>query len=196
MKTAGTSWSRRFFLRATAAAWAGIQAVPRRTIGAASDSPSATLRLGAVGIGGVGRSQIRHCAEAGFSVAALCDVDSVYAAKTFDLYPDARRCRDFREMLDAEGDRIDAVYCGTPDHTHAVISMAALKRRKYVMTAKPLTRTIHEARALAGKRLPHLRIHPGGHDRRRHRGAYLVRPAHLAAGHSAARRIGSRAGDV
>ncbi len=146
MKTPDRSVSRRSFLRATAVAWAGIHAVPRRAIGA---PPSAALRLGAVGVGGVGHNQIRHCVEAGFSVAALCDVDSVFAAKTFNEYPDARRYRDFREMLDAEDDRIDAVYCGTPDHTHAIISLAALRKRKHVLTVKPLTRTIREARVLA-----------------------------------------------
>ncbi len=150
MKTMGRSVSRRSFLHAAAAAWAGIQIVPRRVLGApGAPSPAGTIRLAAVGIGGVGHSQIRHCVEAGFSVAALCDVDTEYAGKTHAQYPDARRYRDFREMLDAEGGRIDAVYCGTPDHTHAVISLAALRKKKHVLTVKPLTRTVREARVLA-----------------------------------------------
>jgi len=131
-------------------AWAGIQVVPRRVLGApGTPSPADSIRLGAIGIGGVGHGQIRNCVAAGFSVAALCDVDETYAAKTHAQYPDARRYRDFREMLDAEGDRIDAVYCGTPDHTHAVISLAALRKKKHVLTVKPLTRTVREARVLA-----------------------------------------------
>ncbi len=150
MKTAGLSVSRRSFLRATAWAWAGIQIVPRRVLGAPdAPAPSNSIRLAAVGIGGVGHSQVRHCVEAGFSIAALCDIDEDYAGRTHAQYPGARRYRDFREMLDAEGDRIDAVYCGTPDHTHAVISLAALRKKKHVLTVKPLTRTVREARVLA-----------------------------------------------
>ena len=82
------------------------------------------------------------------NVAVLCDVDQQYAKKAFDRWPQARRYRDFREMLQAEGDKIDAVYCGTPDHNHAVICMAALRRKKHLCCVKPLTRTIHERRSV------------------------------------------------
>jgi hypothetical protein len=75
-------------------------------------------------------------------------VDDVYAKRSYDRWPDARKYRDFREMLDKEGDRIDAVYCGTPDHTHALITMAALRRKKHVCCVKPLTRTIAECRTV------------------------------------------------
>jgi predicted dehydrogenase len=75
-------------------------------------------------------------------------VDDVYAKRAYDRWPDARRYRDFREMLDAEGEKIDAVYCGTPDHTHAIIALAALRRKKHVCCVKPLTRTIEENRVV------------------------------------------------
>jgi len=71
-------------------------------------------------------------------------VDDVYAQKTYDRFPEARRYRDFRHLLGKEGDKIDAVYCGTPDHTHAVICMAALKQEKHLCCVKPLTRTMDE----------------------------------------------------
>jgi hypothetical protein len=48
-------------------------------------------------------------------------------------------------MLDREKD-IDAVLIATPDHTHAVITMAALQAGKHVYCQKPLTHTIFEAR--------------------------------------------------
>jgi hypothetical protein len=73
-------------------------------------------------------------------------VDDVYAKRSYDKWPQARKHRDFREMLDAEGDKIDAVYCGTPDHSHAVICVAALKNKKHLCCVKPLTRTIDENR--------------------------------------------------
>jgi predicted dehydrogenase len=82
------------------------------------------------------------------NVYALCDVDLDYAKKTIESYPKAKVYQDFREMLDKEKE-IDAVVIATPDHTHAVISMYAMKAGKHVFCQKPLTRTIHEARVLA-----------------------------------------------
>jgi len=142
--------TRRRFLGQAAAALASVRIVPGLVLGGPpKTAPSDRVNLAGVGVGGVGRGQIRACKAAGFHIAALCDVDDGYARKTYDQYPQARRYRDFRRMLETEGDRIDAVYCGTPDHTHALISLAALKKRKHVLTVKPLTRTVRESRVLA-----------------------------------------------
>ncbi len=132
-----------------AAALASISFVPRHVLGGAGQpAPSGRIVVAGVGVGGVGFGQLQACERAGFSIAVLCDVDDAYAKKAHHRWPKARRYRDFREMLQAEGDRIDAVYCGTPDHTHAVISVAALRRKKHVCCVKPLTRTVHECRAV------------------------------------------------
>jgi predicted dehydrogenase len=145
-----SAFSRRTFIGTAAAAWATVSIVPRHVLGGAGrTAPNDKPVLAGIGIGGVGHGQIQSCVEAGFHVGALCDVDSEYGKKTFDRYPDASRYRDFRELLETEGDRIDAIYCGTPDHTHALISLAALKRKKHVLTVKPLTRTVDEGRVLA-----------------------------------------------
>ena len=55
---------------------------------------------------------------------------------------------DFRELLEKEKD-FDAVIVGTPDHTHAAIAIAAMKKRKHVYCQKPLTHSIYEARRVA-----------------------------------------------
>ncbi len=55
---------------------------------------------------------------------------------------------DFRELLEKEKD-LDAVYVATPDHWHAPISMAAMRKRKHVLCQKPMTHSIGEARRMA-----------------------------------------------
>jgi len=143
-----TILSRRDVLRAGAAV-AAATVVPRHVLGGAGYvAPGEKTALAGVGIGGVGHGQLQRCQKAGFNVVALCDVDDVYAKRSYDKWPQARRYRDYRDMLDAEADRVDAVYCGTPDHSHAVICMEALRKKKHLCCVKPLTRTIHECRTV------------------------------------------------
>ena len=104
------------------------------------------LNVAAVGVGGVASSYLAGVDSE--NIVALCDVDDTYAAKMYAKYPKAARYRDFRQMFDRESS-IDLVIVATPDHSHAVITKAALERRKHVYCAKPLTRTIHESRTLA-----------------------------------------------
>ena len=52
---------------------------------------------------------------------------------------------DFREMLEKEKD-LDAVEVMTPDHLHATIAIAAMRRGKHVTMHKPLANRLHEAR--------------------------------------------------
>ncbi|HWI57178.1 MAG TPA: Gfo/Idh/MocA family oxidoreductase, partial [Bacillota bacterium] len=128
---------------------ATVSLVPCHVLGAeGATAPSNKLSLAGIGVGGVGFSQLDGCEKAGFNITALCDVDDVYARKAYDRWPQARRYRDFRELLQQEGDKIDAVYVGTPDHTHTIIALAALKQKKHVCCVKPLTRTLKENRVL------------------------------------------------
>jgi predicted dehydrogenase len=134
--------TRRTFIGATAAA-AALAALPRRL--RAAESPNERMNIAAVGIGAQGAADLGpHAID---NIVALCDVDSAYAAATFEAYPKARRYTDFRVMFEKEKD-IDAVIVATPDHTHAIVTMAALKLGKHVYCQKPLTRTIFEAREL------------------------------------------------
>jgi predicted dehydrogenase len=142
--TSNRALSRRAMLCGTAGALASVTIVPRHVLGAGYLAPSDKINMAGIGIGGVGHGQIASCERAGFHVAALCDIDDVYADKSYKKWPQAKRFRDYREMLDAVDKEIDAVYCGTPDHSHAVISLAALRKKKHLCCVKPLTRTIHE----------------------------------------------------
>ncbi|MCX6997389.1 MAG: Gfo/Idh/MocA family oxidoreductase [Kiritimatiellaeota bacterium] len=110
--------------------------------------PNNKLNVAGIGVGGQGGWDIDQVANAGENIVALCDVDWRHAARVFKKYPQAKRYKDFREMLEKEKN-IDAVVVGTPDHNHAIVSMAAIKLGKHVYCEKPLTRTVYEARALA-----------------------------------------------
>ncbi len=135
--------SRRQFLTASTAATLAFHYVPSRLLG--KDAPSNKLNIAAIGVGGMGNSNLKNCQDE--NIVALCDVDSAHAARTFNEYPDARVYKDYRIMFEKEKD-IDAVVIATPDHTHAVITMAALQLGKHVYCQKPLTHTVYEARKI------------------------------------------------
>lgn len=142
----GQRISRRRFL-VNSGVTAAVAVVPRHVLGGAGHTaPSEKLNIAGIGVGGMGRSNLRELE--GENIVALCDVDRAYAAETFKRYPQAKVYTDYREMLDKEKG-IDAVMIATPDHTHAVISMEAMRRGKHVYCQKPLTHDIHEARTLA-----------------------------------------------
>ena len=106
------------------------------------------LDVACVGVGGMGRGNHQRLHKIGENIVALCDVDSRNLDAAAKEYPGARTWADFREMLDKQKN-IDAVMVSTPDHTHAVVSMAAMKRGKHVCCEKPLAHSIHELHALA-----------------------------------------------
>jgi len=143
--------SRRRFLRSSiaAAAFAAVPSaatiVPRRILGRGPTPPSDTLGIAGIGIGGMGAANLKALEEE--TIVALCDVDPGYAAATVKRYPKARFYTDYRALLDKEKG-VDAVVIATPDHTHAVITMAALRAGKHVYTQKPLTHSVWEAREL------------------------------------------------
>ncbi len=138
--------SRRSFVEGSAAA--GLFTIVRpHVLGRGHRAPSDTVRLAQIGVGGQGRSDIRGLAAAGANIVAMCDVDDDAAADSYRQFPQARRYKDFRELIDRERD-LDAVSITTPDHCHASATLLALRAGKHVRTQKPLTRTIAEARAI------------------------------------------------
>ena len=112
------------------------------------------LNIGVIGLR-QGRLDARLLDGAGANIAALCDVDSVILEKRGDAlpadlrgdYPSARRYTDFRKMI--ENEKLDGVVVATPDHSHAYISVWAMKHGLHVYCEKPLTQTVHEARVMA-----------------------------------------------
>lgn len=164
--------TRRGFVQSAAALGMGLTILPSRLLRAYSANER--LQVALVGVGGRG-SWFVDTTPSMEQVVALCDVNDQQVADAFERWketaaklgastqPGERQrglqfqrlidqppaaFRDFRRMLDELGDKIDAVIVSTPDHTHAVASAAAMRHGKHVLCEKPLTRTVHESRAL------------------------------------------------
>ncbi len=104
------------------------------------------LNIACVGCGGQAGSDINGVS--GENIVALCDVDMGRAKDMFNRFPNVPHYKDYRQMLNEMGDKIDAVTVTTPDHTHFPVAMMAMKMGKHVYVQKPLTQTVWEARAM------------------------------------------------
>src|SRR5208337_3811800 len=129
---------------ATAAATLTI--VPRHVLGGAGYvAPSEKMNIAGVGLGDMGPANLKNLESE--NIVALCDVDPKNAARTIQRYSSAKFYTDYRELLDRQKD-LDGLVIATPDHTHAVITMAAILAGKHVYCQKPLTHDVYEARML------------------------------------------------
>ncbi len=137
--------TRRSFLKHATAATIGGFVLPRFAI-ARTRNANEKLNIAAIGCGGRGAANVN--AVASENIVALCDVDEQRAAGTFKRFEKAKKYKDFRKMLDEMHREIDAVVVSTPDHTHAVAAIAAMKLGKHVYCEKPLTHDIYEARMM------------------------------------------------
>jgi len=142
--------SRRSFIKNSAITAATFMIVPRHVLGGKGFlAPSDRLVIAGVGVGGKGQSDIDYFYKSGKAdIAFLCDVDDRRSANTVKNFPKAKYYKDWREMFDKEGKNFDAVSVSTPDHTHAVVAMAAMQMGKHVYVQKPMTHDIWEARKL------------------------------------------------
>jgi len=105
------------------------------------------LNIGIIGLAGQGARDAKAFSAAGENIAALCDVDSEMVDLRASEYPKAKKYTDFRKMIANE--KLDGVTVATPDHSHAYISVWAMKHGLNVYCQKPLTQTVHEARVMA-----------------------------------------------
>ena len=165
--------SRRDFIGSVAAA-AAFTIVPRHVLGGNGNTPpSEKVNIACIGTGGMGIIDMKEfLKQPDVQVVAICDVnassdysgfwyggtagrepalkivESYYAEqKPAGTYKGCNAYHDFRKMLEKQKD-IDAVVVTTPDHSHAVISMMAIKMGKHVYCEKPLAHSIYEVRKL------------------------------------------------
>lgn len=153
------SLSRRHFIRSSAAL-ATLAAISPSISASSVQAPrfrnlvrGRKLRIAHIGVGGKGAVDVQFCAAAGEHIVALCDVDFARnhprtGQNMFQVFPQAARYRDYRQMLSEMDDQIDAVVISTPDHTHFPAAMMAIERGKHVYVQKPLAHTIGELREL------------------------------------------------
>lgn len=132
----------------TAAALAAFTIVPRNVLAGSNEpAPSDKLNLGCVGVGGMqGGNDVRGVSSE--TIYALCDVDENFLNRMGERYPDAKRYRDFRVMLDQEQKNLDGITITIPDHMHATVALWAMERGIGVYCQKPLTQSVWEARLL------------------------------------------------
>lgn len=139
-------------------------------------APSDKTTFAGIGVGGQGiQNMIRFTKYPEIQITAVCDVhregdrymswnwsqgkDTQLAgreparreiekryAEQHDrgTYRGCRTYNDYRELL--ENEDVDAVMVATPDHSHAVITLAAIRLGKHVYCEKPLTYSVYEAR--------------------------------------------------
>lgn len=141
----GPRIGRRAFLSGAAAA-SVFTIVPRHVLGGPHFvPPSELINIGFIGAGGRADANIFRLSSQ--TMAAFCDVDEDHAKKAFTKYPDVKRYKDFRVMLDQEK-HLDAVAISIPDHTHAFAALTAIERGLHVYCEKPLAARVSEVRAM------------------------------------------------
>ena len=149
------SISRREFLRSTRNLTLGVgagMALPNiflnKTKAATGENPSEFVRVGFIGVGLQGLSNMNALTK---NAVAVCDVDTEHAAKAKARVETAnkRPCAvysDYRKMLESK--EIDAVLISTPDHWHALPTIHACEAGKDVYCEKPLSLTIEEGQVM------------------------------------------------
>jgi predicted dehydrogenase len=138
-----TPLNRRTFTAAAAATTLALSTAPARALGA-----NDRIRLGFIGVGNRGSQLLdAFLPHSDMQVVALCDVYEPYLERANQkLDVKATTYGDFRKLIDR--DDLDGVVIATPDHWHALQTIAACDAGKDVYVEKPLSITIHEGRRM------------------------------------------------
>jgi len=145
LKQEQTGMTRKEFLNTGLAAATAFTVVPSYVLaGRGGKAPSDKLNIAAIGIGKQGWHELNNKVLRDENIVTLCDVDEKLLKKASERFPGAETYIDWRKALEQKD--IDAVYCATPDQTHAFISVWAMNRGMHVYCQKPLAITVEEAR--------------------------------------------------
>ena len=170
--------TRRLFLKGVAAAAAAPYFIPASALGAEGrPAPSDRITMGFVGVGGQGTGDMGGFMQfPEVQAVAVCDVDyrhrmrakqnaeSRYAKeKESGAFKGCDDYEDFRDLVTRPD--IDAVFCATPDHWHALVTITAMKNGKDVYCEKPESLTIREGRLMTEAARRYGRVFSGGSQR-------------------------------
>jgi predicted dehydrogenase len=153
-KTPPRTASRRKFLHAAAGAVAAPFIVPSSVLGlGGATPPSERIVMGLIGCGGMGNSNLDgFMRRPDVQFVGVCDVDRRHLDETAKKVngkngnEDCKKTGDFRELIATKG--LNAVVVATPDHWHALASIAAVRAGLDVYCEKPVTHTFGEGQAL------------------------------------------------
>lgn len=138
--------SRRTFFSTASAATLSFAALP--ILGAEGKK----FRTALIGSGWWGMNILREALASGrVKVVALCDVDENVLTNSIEdvkseAGDEAKGYKDYRELLEKEKPEI--VIIATPDHWHALQTIAACKAGAHVLVEKPTGHTVNESRAM------------------------------------------------
>jgi predicted dehydrogenase len=137
--------TRRQFVSGAAAVTAGVMGMPLilRAQGA-----NKKLNIAFVGTGGRAGAHVNANEFKEHNYVAFADVDKNNWKDILKIAPNAKGYTDYRKMLDAHMKEIDVLIVATPDHTHALPSLHAIREGKHVYCEKPLTWSIQESRLM------------------------------------------------
>ena len=133
-------FSRREFLQAGTAAVSAPYLIPASALGRSGrPAPSDRISLGIIGVNGMGRENLKNCAQyPDVVVAAICDVWKRRREEVIEIHKaTAKGYGDYRELL-ARKD-IDAVIIASPPHWHAQMAIHAAEAGKDIYLQKPMT---------------------------------------------------------
>lgn len=174
--------TRRDFLKATGVAAAVPFVITSDALGN-GDRPPASERvtIAGIGMGSQGNGdQNEFLNHKDVQYVAVCDVrgghlnNSKNRVDNHYRNKDCKTFKDFRDVL-AQSD-IDAVHIATPDHWHAIISIAACRAGKDVFCQKPETLTLAEGPMMIEAVRRYSRVFSGGSQRVSEDYKHIVNP--------------------
>src|SRR5580700_9294328 len=157
--TEGHILDRRTFLTGAA----GVSLAASR-FAQAREMQNHTPRVGLIGCGWYGKCDLfRLIQVAPVEVVSLCDVDSRMLDEAAGMVATRQRSRqrprtfrDYREMLRQRN--LDIVLVATPDHWHALPTIAAIEAGCDVWVQKPISVDIEEGKAMVAAARRHRKV--------------------------------------
>lgn len=130
-----------------------------------------TLKVALIGCGWYGKMDLWRLIQiANVDVVALCDVDQNHLAEANTLLKNRfsghtpSLYKDYRDLLKSH--QLDITIIGTPDHWHALQTIAALKAGSHVYLQKPISVDIIEGEAVVAATKKYKKIVQVGLQRR------------------------------